>query len=79
MGCTRDDVRRLAFHLAVQNKIPRPFSIAKEAAGKDWFKHFMKQHSDKLSVVNLQEWSLPGHELGDSAGRNVQGQSFVWA
>jgi hypothetical protein len=37
-GCTRDDVRRLAFQLAVQNKIPNPFSIAKEASRKDWFK-----------------------------------------
>jgi len=33
-GCTRDDVRRLVFQLAVQNKIPSPFSIAKVAAGK---------------------------------------------
>jgi hypothetical protein len=49
-GCIRDDVRRLAFQLAVQNKIPSPFSIAKEAAGKDWFKRFMKQHNDKLSL-----------------------------
>jgi len=49
-GCTRDDVRRPAFQLAVQNKIPSPFSIAKEAAGKDWFKRCMKRHSDKLSL-----------------------------
>jgi len=49
-GCTRDDVRRLAFQLAVQNKIPNPFSIAREAAGKDWFKRFMKRHIDKLSL-----------------------------
>ena len=49
-GCTREDVRRLAFQLAVWNKIPNPFSIAKEAAGKDWFKRFMKRHSDKLSL-----------------------------
>jgi hypothetical protein len=28
-GCTRDDVRRLAFLLAVHNKIPNPFSVAK--------------------------------------------------
>jgi len=48
-GCTRDYVRRLALQLAVQNKIPSPFSVAKEAAGKDWFKRFMKQHSVKLS------------------------------
>ena len=49
-GCTRDDVRRLVFQLAVQNKIPSPFSIAKEAAGKDWFRRCMKRHSDELSL-----------------------------
>jgi hypothetical protein len=49
-GCTRDDVRSLPFHLAVQNKIPSLFSITKEAAGKDWFKRCMKRHSDKLSL-----------------------------
>ena len=49
-GCTRDDVRRLSVQLAVQNKIPNQFSIAKEAAGKDWFKRFMKWHSEKLSL-----------------------------
>jgi len=48
-GCTRDDVRRLAFQLAVQNKIPIPFSIAKGSAGKDWFKRCMERHTDKLS------------------------------
>jgi hypothetical protein len=49
-GCTREDVRRLAFQLAVRNKIPNPFSTAKEATGKDWFNRFMKRHSDKLSL-----------------------------
>jgi len=49
-GCTRDNVRRLAFQLAVHNKIPNPFSFAKEAAAIDWFKRFMKRHSDKLSL-----------------------------
>jgi hypothetical protein len=34
-GCIRGDVRRIPFQLAVQNKIPSPISIAKEAAGKD--------------------------------------------
>jgi hypothetical protein len=47
-GYTRDVVRSLAFQLAVQNKIPNPFSIAREAAGKDWFRHFTKQHRDQL-------------------------------
>jgi len=32
----------------VQNKIPSPLSIAKEAAGKDWFKRFMKQQNNNL-------------------------------
>jgi len=49
-GCTRDDVRRLAFQLAAQNKIRSPFSTAKEAVVKDWFKRYMKRHSDKLSL-----------------------------
>jgi len=47
-GCTGDDVRRIDFQLAVQNKIPSPFSFAKEAARKDWFKCCMKRHSNKL-------------------------------
>ena len=49
-GCTGDDVRRPAFQLAVQNKIPGPFAIVKEAVGKDWFKSCMKRHRDKLSL-----------------------------
>jgi hypothetical protein len=47
--CTRNDVRRLDFQLAVQNKIPNSFSIAKKAAGKHWLKRFMKRYNDKLS------------------------------
>ena len=49
VGCTPDDIRSIAFQLPYQNKIPSPFSVAKEAAGKDSFKHFMKRYSDKLS------------------------------
>jgi hypothetical protein len=52
-GCTQDDIRRLAFQLAVQNKIHSPFSIANEAAGKNLFKRCVKRHSDKLS---LRQW-----------------------
>jgi hypothetical protein len=48
-GCTRDDVRRIVFQLAVQKKISNPFSFAKEAVGKDWFKR-MKRYSDKPSL-----------------------------
>jgi hypothetical protein len=39
----------LADQLAVQNKIPSPFS-AKEAASKDWFKRSLKRHCDNLSL-----------------------------
>ena len=49
-GWTRDDVRRLAFQLTVQNKIPNLFSVVKKAAGKDWFKRFVKRQSHKLSL-----------------------------
>jgi hypothetical protein len=59
-GNTRDDVRRLTFQLAVQNKIPTPFSTATETADKDWFKRFMKRHSDKL---------LLRHPTGTSTAR----------
>jgi len=58
-GCTRDDVRRLAFQLAVHNKIPSPFPIAKEAARKDWFKRCTKWHSDKLSLRQPTEHPWP--------------------
>jgi hypothetical protein len=34
-GYTREYVRRIAFQLAVQNKMLNPFLIAKEASGKD--------------------------------------------
>jgi len=49
-GCTRDDVRRLAFQLAFQNKIPNLFLIDKEAAGRHWFKRLMKRYNEKLSL-----------------------------
>jgi hypothetical protein len=48
--CTRDCDKRLAFQLAVQNKTPSPFSIVREAAGKDGFKRCMQRHSYKLSL-----------------------------
>jgi hypothetical protein len=56
-GYTRDDIRRLTLHLAAQNKIRIPFSIAKEAAHKDWFKRCMKGHRDKPSLLQPTESS----------------------
>ena len=52
-GHTRDDVRRLAFEVAVQNKIPSTFSAAKEAAGKHWFK--LDVHGSMHRNINLIE------------------------
>ena len=49
-GMTHLKIRKLAFQLAVQNKIPSQFSIAKETAGKDWFKHCKERHGDKRSL-----------------------------
>jgi hypothetical protein len=46
-GRTRDDVRRLDFQ-AAQNTISNPFSVAKGAAGRNWFRCFMKRHGHKL-------------------------------
>jgi hypothetical protein len=58
IGCTRDNIRSLAFQLAIQNKNLIPFSIAKESAGKGWFKPCMKRHGDKLSLRQQQEHPL---------------------
>jgi hypothetical protein len=58
-GCTRDDVRRLDFQLAVQTKMPSSFSIAKEAASKDWFKRCMKDTAISCRCVNQHEHPLP--------------------
>jgi hypothetical protein len=63
LGYTRDDVRKLALQLAVQNKIPNPFSVAKEAVGKDWFKRFMKRHSEKLSLRPPAGASAASHRI----------------
>jgi hypothetical protein len=52
-GHTRDDVRRLAFEVAVQNKIPRTFSVAIEAPGKHWFK--LDVHGSVHRNINLIE------------------------
>jgi hypothetical protein len=54
---TRDGITSPAFHLAVQNKIHIPFSIAKESAEKDWFKRCMKGQRVKPSLLQPTELS----------------------
>lgn len=49
-GLTRQDVKTLAYQLAVQNDLPNPFSSEKETAGRKWLKLFMERHKNKISI-----------------------------
>lgn len=55
-GLTTYDIRRLAYDVAENLKIPHPFSKTSKIAGKDWLKGFMKRHS--LSVRVPQATSM---------------------
>jgi len=46
-GLTRNDIRNMAYQLAVRNNLPNPFG--KETAGKGWLRLFMRRHANKLS------------------------------
>ena len=43
-GLTALDIRKLAFQLAIRNKIPCPFPRDKGAAGKKWLRKFLQRH-----------------------------------
>lgn len=43
-GLTRNDIRSLAFQLAVKNNISHPFSLLKQTAGRDWLRLFLRRH-----------------------------------
>lgn len=45
-GLTLDDVRRLAYQLAVKNKLNHNFNENKEMAGKIWAQGFRKRHPE---------------------------------
>lgn len=47
-GLTRQDVRRLAFQLALHNNIEHPFRD--ERAGRAWLDHFLRRHKGRLSL-----------------------------
>ncbi|KAF9409697.1 hypothetical protein HW555_010987 [Spodoptera exigua] len=47
-GLTRMDVRKMAYQLAVKNKIANQFR--NEVAGRAWMDHFLKRHKDSLSL-----------------------------
>ncbi|XP_043464091.1 uncharacterized protein LOC122499682 [Leptopilina heterotoma] len=43
-GLTAEEIRKLAFQLAIKTKIKHPFNSEKGIAGPDWFEKFMKRH-----------------------------------
>ncbi|XP_023238520.1 uncharacterized protein LOC111637281 isoform X2 [Centruroides sculpturatus] len=47
-GLTRMDLRRMAFQLAVRNKIPNQFKEG--LAGRSWLDHFLNRHKQQLSL-----------------------------
>lgn len=47
-GLTRQDVRKMAYQLAVKNNIEHPFRNNIE--GRAWLDHFLLRHKDKLSI-----------------------------
>lgn len=47
-GLTRQDVRKMAYQLAMRNGISNNFK--NEMAGRAWLDHFLKRHKDNLSL-----------------------------
>jgi len=39
-GLRRQDIKRMAFQLAIRNDLKRPFNQAKSAAGEKWLRSF---------------------------------------
>ena len=55
-GLQIDDLRRLAYEMAVVNGIEHNFSQTRQMAGKKWFYGFMKRHprlSTRISEKNI--------------------------
>lgn len=47
-GCTRSDVKRMAYQLATLNGLPHPFNSTE--AGRSWVDLFLERHKDVLSL-----------------------------
>ena len=43
-GLRHQDIKRMAFQLAIRNGLKHPFNQEKSAAGKKWFLPFLKRH-----------------------------------
>lgn len=55
-GLTQNDIRRMAYQLAVRNGISNNFNNG--IAGRAWFDHFMNRHNQQLSVRKPEGTSL---------------------
>ncbi|KAJ4425867.1 hypothetical protein ANN_27493 [Periplaneta americana] len=55
-GLTRNDIRRIAYQLAVRNGIRNNF--IDDMAGRVWFDHFMNRHKHQLSIRKPEGTSL---------------------
>jgi len=44
-GLRRQDIKRVAFHLAIRNGSKHPFNREKSAVGKKWLRFFLKGHT----------------------------------
>ncbi|CAI6356150.1 unnamed protein product [Macrosiphum euphorbiae] len=49
-GLTRNDLKQMAYQLAVQNKIKHPFSDESMMAGRGWLDRFLRRHKHTLSI-----------------------------
>jgi len=49
-GLTRNDLKQMAYQLAVQNKIEHPCSDKSMRAGRGWLDRFLKRHKQTISI-----------------------------
>lgn len=56
-GLTLNDLRRMAFQLAIRNNVAHPFSFGKKTAGRKWLRLFLQRHPT-LSTRTPQSLSL---------------------
>jgi len=49
-GLTRNDLKQMAYQLAVQNKVKHPFSNESMMSGRDWLDRFLKRHKHTISI-----------------------------
>ena len=45
-GLSQNDVKQIAFQLAIKNNLPHPFNTENGRAGQDWLNGFLKRHTE---------------------------------